>query len=89
MACATTTGRLPRPVKGLVMSRTPKEIIYQTNDIARIIYKAMGYIVPVGTEFPTETINRHPHERACWQAACEIQDLMTATDPNDALDELE
>lgn len=71
------------------MCRTDQEIVDQTNEIARIIYASRGYTVPVGFEFHTETINRHPYERACWQAACEIQDLLTQTDPQDALDNLE
>ena len=69
--------------------RTAQEIIDQTNEIARIIYDSMGYTVPKGTEFHTDTINRHPHETNCWNAACEIQLLMTETDPEDALAELE
>ncbi len=69
--------------------RTAQEIVDQTNEIARIIYASRGYTVPTGTEFHTETINRHPHERSCWAAACEIQNLMTQTDPQDALEELE
>ncbi len=69
--------------------RTDKQIIDETNAIARIIYSHMGYIVPAGTEFHTETINRHPHERNCWNAACEIQILLTETDPNDAVSNVE
>lgn len=69
--------------------RTAQQIVDQTNEIARIIYASMGYTVPQGTEFQTETINRHPHEENCWRAACEIQLLMTHTDVQDALDELE
>lgn len=69
--------------------RTAQEIIDQTNAVARVIYAHWGYQTPEGTEFHTETINRHPHETLCWEAACDIQELMTATDPRDALDELE
>lgn len=81
------SGPLVFPVAG--MPRTDQQIVEQTNEIARIIYAFMGYNVPQGTEFHTETINRHPQERQCWQAACEIQRLMTQTDPEDALAELE
>jgi hypothetical protein len=69
--------------------RTAKQIVDQTNKIARIIYASRGYEVPEGTEFHTETVNRHPYERSCWNAACEIQELMTQTDPMNAVDELE
>jgi len=69
--------------------RTAQQIVDQTNEIARIIYKSRGYSVPVGTEFQTETIDRHPYERDCWQAACEIQELMTQTEVYNALCDLE
>ena len=68
--------------------RTDQQIIDQTNEMARIIYYHMGYSVPAGTEFHSETTNRHPHERNCWDAACEIQMLLTNTDPNDAVENL-
>lgn len=69
--------------------RTAKQIVDQTNEIARIIYESRGYTVPVGFEFHTETVNRHPHERQCWSAACQIQDLLTETDVMNAVDEME
>ena len=71
------------------MARTAQQIVDQTNEIARIIYNSRGYETPEGSEFHTETIKRHPHETQCWIAACQIQELMTNTDVNDALDELE
>lgn len=71
------------------MARTAQEIVDQTNTIAAIIYLGMGYQSPKGFEFHTYTINRHPHETNCWDSACKIQELLTDTDPNDALDELE
>jgi hypothetical protein len=71
------------------MTRTDKEIVDQTNAIARIIYFNMGYEVEEGTEFHTPTINRHPQETICWNAACDIQDLMTQTSPEDAVDNLQ
>ena len=69
--------------------RTSQEIVDQTNAIARIIYKQMGYVAPQGYEFHGETINRHPHERQCWRSACLIQELMTFTDAEDALSDIE
>ena len=69
--------------------RSAQDIVNQTNEIARIIYKGRGYATKVGAVFHTETINRHPHERQCWQSACLIQELMTNTDVYDAIAELE
>ena len=84
---------MPHPFDNLVIfgakMRTDQEIVDQTNSIARIIYANRGYKVPDSYEFHTETINRHPHERECWAAACEIQILMTDTDPEDAVRNLE
>jgi len=65
--------------------RTPKQIISQTNELARKIYGLRGYNVREGYRFDKAT---HPHEREAWTCACEAQLLLTETDPNDALDEL-
>ena len=69
--------------------RTDEEIVSQTNEMARIIYASRGYEVAEGTEFHTDTINRHPYEIDCWDAACKIQELLTSTDPNDAVDNID
>ena len=69
--------------------RTDQQVVDEVNKIARIIYKSMGYTVPEGTLFHTKTINRHPHEVGCWDAACEIELLLTDTDVVDCLDNLE
>ncbi len=70
--------------------RTAQEIIDQTNQMARIMYRILfGCEVPEGTTFHDKTINRRPHETGCWLAACEMQELLTQTDPEDALNELE
>lgn len=69
--------------------RTAQEIIDQTNELARQFYAIMGYEVPEGHQFDGETINRHPQERQCWRMACAAQLLLTDTDVEDALQELE
>lgn len=69
--------------------RTAQQIVDQTNEIARLIYASRGYEVPEGTEFHTETVNRHPYETASWYAACRVQELMTDTDVQNAIDELD
>lgn len=66
--------------------RTDQEIVDEVNIIAGIIYKSMGYTVPSGTVFHGR---RHPHEAACWNAACEIELLITDTDVIECLDNLE
>lgn len=63
--------------------RTDQEIIQQTNELARILYRLRGYVVNEGYRFDKAT---HPHEVEAWQGACEAQILLTGTDPNNALE---
>lgn len=69
--------------------RTAKEIVDQTNELARHFYAMQGYEVPKDFRFDTETENRHPDERACWAMACAAQLLLTDTDVEDAMQELD
>lgn len=70
----------------VIKMRTAEEIVNQTNDLARAIYKLLGYVVDVEHKFyEFDRVNYHAHERIC----CEAQCLLTSTDPQDALDELE
>lgn len=69
--------------------RTERQIVEQTNEVARSIYLRMGYKVPVDHKFyEFDRVNYHPHEQMCWDSACEAQIIITKTDPNDALDNL-
>jgi hypothetical protein len=66
--------------------RTEKEIIDQTNVLARTLYGIRGYQAPEGYRFDRAT---HPHEVEAWQGARAAQLLLTDTDPDDALANLE
>ena len=66
--------------------RTPQEIVDQTNELARELYRLRGYVVAEGYRFDKAT---HPHEVQAWAGACEAQRLLTETDVDDALQELE
>jgi hypothetical protein len=66
--------------------RTAQEIINQTNELARELYRLRGYVRPRGYRFDKAT---HPHEVQAWQGACEAQRLLTLTDVDDALQELD
>lgn len=72
-------------------SRSPEEIVKQTNDLARYFYGvAYGHVVPLEHKFYEQgRVNYHPNEAACWEMACEAQRVLTATDPSDALSEIE
>ena len=66
--------------------RSDQEIIDQTNALARTLYSLRGYAVRESYRFDLAT---HPHEVEAWRGACEAQILLTDTDPQDALDEIE
>lgn len=66
--------------------RTDREIVDQTNELARRLYEDQGYAVPTGYRFDQA---EHPHERAAWNWACIAMVYLTETDPEDALIALE
>ena len=66
--------------------RTDKEILDQTNVLANKIYMLLGYQARKGYEFHKAT---HPQEIMCWDMACEAQMLLTETDIENVLANLE
>lgn len=66
--------------------RTDAEIIDQTNELARKICRIHGYDTPVGLKFYNSV---HSRSHDAWLCACEAQKLLTDTDPEDALANLE
>lgn len=62
--------------------RTEREIIDQTNALARRLYEIRGYEIREGYRFDLAT---HPHEVEAWEGACAAQLMLTDTDPRDAL----
>lgn len=81
-----------RPLKSVTQPEESREersaqmIVDQTNELARELYRIRGYEAPKGYRFDQAT---HPHEIEAWRGACEAQEMLTSTDPQDALDELE
>lgn len=71
-------------------TRTDREIVEQTNTLAREFYSMLGYVVPATHRFyDAERIDYHPQEALCWAMACHAQRELTSTDPDDALRNLE
>jgi hypothetical protein len=71
-------------------ARTDREIVVQTNALAREFYLMLGYSVPVTHCFyDNARPNYHPQEAMCWAMACTAQKELTNTDPDDALSNLE
>lgn len=65
--------------------RDAQEIVDQTNRIAALIANAQGF------ELEHQAFHKATATRAIaiWKLACNIQELMTATDPENAVAELE
>ena len=67
--------------------RTVKEIILQTNELARQFYAEMGY-VESRKDFMFYA-SQHPTERLMWKFACMAQLELTETDPDELIVEYE
>lgn len=68
-------------------SRSVKEIIEQTNELARSFYKEMGYN-ETRPNFMFYS-SQHPTEVLMWRFACMAQLELTDTDPDDLISEYE
>ena len=66
--------------------RSDREIVDQTNELARKFYALSGNVVKEGYRFDKA---HHPQEQLMWGMACVAQELLTETEPETALMELE
>ena len=66
--------------------RSDKEIVDQTNDLARKFYSVLGYNSKKNFKFQNAI---HPQEIAMWQMACIAQEVLTNTDVENCIEELE
>ena len=66
--------------------KSDEEIVAAGLELARRIYKAMGYNVPVGYKFYAAT---HPQEKSMWNIAIIAFEELTGTDLQDALANIE
>jgi len=65
--------------------RTAQEIVNQTNRLAFEFAKVDGWSVPEGYRFDR---SKHPRSRFYWHNACIAQIIITSTDPEEAVGEL-
>lgn len=70
------------------MTRTAKQIVDQTHDLAEHFYLMMGY-KHKRSEHGNLYVSEHPTEQMVWNMACYAQEVFTDTNPNDALSELD
>ena len=66
--------------------RTPVEIINQTNELAARLYKKWGYDSKEGFRFD---MSNHGHEIIAWQQACIAQEMLTYTNVEDVISEID
>lgn len=74
------------------MARTDQEIVDQTNVLAhRMLAEGVGtgYVHDEGDDFKIYDHLENPRYAAAWNLACIAQELITQTDPNDALSAIE
>lgn len=74
------------PGRASVPHRTDQEIVDQTNALAKQICDVWGYETPDDYKF-YESAN--PRAETVWSAACKAQEILTQTDVQDALINLE
>lgn len=73
------------PVTATIGTRTDRQILEQTNELALRILGANGMEqTPENVEKWVCNIH-HPTARAAWNTACVAQQIITETDPNDCL----
>ena len=70
--------------------RTNQEIVDQTNDLARRMAEASGWVAPEGYRFWLPAVSfTNPRPLLYWKLACIAQEELTGTDAENALAELE
>jgi hypothetical protein len=64
--------------------KTDTQLIREANELARLLYRRMGYQVKAGYRFDRAT---HPQESACWSMVVTAYDHIAGTDLENALAE--
>jgi len=75
------------PLKGEPPHRTDQQIVDQTEELARFL---LSWCFNHEPRTPTPIrLSEHPFAQRSWAAACHIQELLTATDVKNAVDEVD
>ncbi len=76
-----------RPQAREPVGRTDQEIVDETEALAKWLM-AWSFNHHPTTNAPIRQ-SEHPFAKSCWAAACHIQEMLTATDPENAVAELD
>jgi hypothetical protein len=76
-----------RPQAREPVGRTDQEIVDETEALAKWLM-AWSFNHHPTTKAPIRQ-SEHPFAKSCWAAACHIQEMLTATDPENAVAELD
>lgn len=76
-----------RPQAREPVGRTDQEIVEETEALAKWLM-AWSFNHRPTTKAPIRQ-SEHPFAKSCWAAACHIQEMLTATDPENAVAELD
>lgn len=76
-----------RPQAREQVGRTDQEIVDETEALAKWLM-AWSFNHRPTTNAPIRQ-SEHPFAKSCWAAACHIQEMLTATDPENAVAELD
>jgi hypothetical protein len=81
--------KLLTDIRAVLQGRTDRQVVDETNALARYIMAELvgtGYEVPDGWEFHGAT---DPRSRTAWKHAVAIMEMITFTNPDDALSNLD
>lgn len=71
------------------VGRSAGQIVQQTNELALLLMREVYQREPAEGSAPTLRDSRDPRGQFCWKLACQIQEMLTNTDPENALAELD
>lgn len=84
---ARNTPQAPQPAHQKRVARTDQQIVDQTEELA-VWLLSWGFNHRPETQTPMRE-SAHPFAERCWEAACRIQEMLTDTDPENSVAELD
>ena len=78
------SGTIFSPIGDETLTRSPEEIVQQTNQLARLLLSGFGFDSPEDYQFHESD---NPRAKMTWQMACMAQSWLTGTDVYDVLEQ--